>query len=427
MMSTVAVAAVGSRGDVAPLAGVGAALQRAGHRVVVAAYTPFADLITGCGLEFRELPADFTPGTDHADATSKETFAAMFTPAGQHKTGQMILDALGDVPADVLLLAPLAELAGHPLAEAQGIPAIGMRLQPLSGTAAYPPSLLGTWSLGPAGNRLAADTAAWAVDRLYGGVVAGFRRDLRLPKVSARALRGRRSQANWPILHGYSPSILARPADWRTGLHVTGYWWPPSPPGWQPPPALTDFLAAGPPPVFIGLGSTVVTAARAEQLAGVIAHALRQAGVRGIVQAGWAGLNVAGDDVLTIGEAPHDWLFPRMAAAAHHCGAGTTAAALRAGIPTIALPGPVGDQPFWARRLHQVGATTTPLSQRALTVDSLAAAIRAALDNSQLRQTTQLLAERIAGDDGTARAVHVIEQILMARTARPRLAPPGSS
>ena len=65
-MSTVAIAAVGSRGDVGPLTGVGVALQDAGHRVVVAAYTPFADLITGCGLEFRELPADFTPGADHA-------------------------------------------------------------------------------------------------------------------------------------------------------------------------------------------------------------------------------------------------------------------------------------------------------------------------------------------------------------------------
>lgn len=81
-MSTVAIAAVGSRGDVAPLTGVGVALQQAGHRVVVAAYTPFADLITGCGLEFRELPADFTPGADSADVSPSQAAAAMFTPRG---------------------------------------------------------------------------------------------------------------------------------------------------------------------------------------------------------------------------------------------------------------------------------------------------------------------------------------------------------
>lgn len=411
-MSTVAIAAVGSRGDVAPLAGVGAALQLAGHRVIIAAYTPFADLITDCGCEFRELPADFTPGTDHADATSKETFAAIFTPRGQRDTAQLVLNALGEVPADILLIPPLAELVGHSLAEARGIPSLGVRLQPLSRTTDYPPSLLGAWSLGGAGNRMVAGAAAWGIDRLYGGVVAHFRRDLGLPQASARALRRRRTSANWPILHGYSPSVLPRPADWRPGLQVTGYWWPPAPPGWQPSPQLTEFLAAGPAPVFIGLGSTVVSKDRAQQLADIISEGLRQANVRGIVQAGWAGLDVTGDDIFTIGEAPHQWLFPQMSAIAHHCGAGTTAAALRAGIPSIALPGPVGDQPFWARHLHALGATTTPLPQRSLTAERLANTIRATLDTADLRHTTRCLADRITAENGTAAAVAAIEQLL---------------
>lgn len=411
-MSTVAIAAVGSRGDVAPLAGLGAALRQAGHRVVIAAYTPFADLVTESGCEYRQLPSDFTPGTDHADATSKETFAAIFAPRGQRATGQLILDALGNVPADLLLLPPLAELAGHPLAEARGIPSVGVRLQPLSPTAEYPPSLLCARSLGRAGNRVVAGAAAWTIDRLYGGVVAQFRRELGLPKVSARALRRRRTRADWPVLHGYSAAVASRPADWRPGLQVTGYWWPPTPPGWQPPPQLTDFLAAGSAPVFLGLGSTVVTAARAEQLAELIAAALRQAGVRGIVQTGWAGLDVTGTDILTIGDTPHEWLFPKMAAAAHHCGAGTTAAALRAGIPTIALPGPVGDQPFWARRLHTLGAATTALPQRALTAANLAGTIRATLDDDNLRGTTKKLAARLAVEDGTTAAITAIEGLL---------------
>lgn len=411
-MSTVAIAAVGSRGDVGPLTGVGVALRDAGHRVVVAAYTPFAELITGCGLEFRELPADFTPGADHADAASRASLAAIFTPRGVRETGQLILDALSDVPADILLLSPLSELVGHPLAEAKGIPSLGVRLQPLSATTAYPPALLGGRSLGAVGNRLIADTAAWIIDRLYGGVVAGFRRDLALPTISARALRRHRTQANWPILHGYSATILPRPSDWRTGLEVVGYWWPAPVPGWQPPQALTDFLAAGPPPVFIGLGSTVVTASRAEQLADIIAHAARLTGARAVVQAGWAGLDVGGDDILTIGEAPHDWLFPQMAAVAHHCGAGTTAAALRAGIPTIALPGPVGDQRFWARRLHALGASAATITQRALTGERLADAVSAAVTDRQLRDNTQQLATHLAGEDGATHVVATVERLL---------------
>jgi sterol 3beta-glucosyltransferase len=407
-MSTVAIAAVGSRGDVAPLTGVGVALREAGHEVVVVAYTPFADLITECGLEFRELAADFTPG---ADVSPREALAAMFTPRGQRDTGQLLLDALRDVPADILLLTPLAELAGHPLAEASGIPSAGVRMQPLSATAAYPPTVLGAWSAGSVGNRLATDAGAWIFDRLYGGVVAGFRRDLGLPKRSTRALRRQRTNANWPILHGYSPIVLPRPDDWRPGLEVVGYWWP-APTDWQPPRALTDFLAAGPAPVFLGLGSTVVSERRAGQLADVIAEALRQAGMRGVVQSGWAGLDVSGDDVLVIGDAPHDWLFPRMAAVAHHCGAGTTAATLRAGVPTIALPGPAGDQPFWARRLHELGASAAPIPQRTLTADRLADAIRTAVTNTELRDTTRQLAGRIAAEDGAARVVATVENLL---------------
>ena len=155
-MSTIAIAAIGSRGDVAPLTGIGVPLQQAGHQVVMAAYTHFADLITGCGLEFRELPIDFNPGTDHIEGHPAKAFAELFGPNGVlvRQTGQAILTALRDEPADILLLPPLSEPAGHPLAEAKGIPSIGVRQQPVSATAAYPPTVLGAWSAGATGNRL---------------------------------------------------------------------------------------------------------------------------------------------------------------------------------------------------------------------------------------------------------------------------------
>lgn len=413
-MSTVAIAAVGSRGDVAPLTGLAVRLQRAGHRVVIAAYTPFAHLITACGLEFRELPADFTPGADHTNDATKAV-AAMFGPTGMRDMGHAIFTALLDEPADVLLLSPLAELAGHPLAEAKGVPSVGVRLQPISATAAYPPTVLGAWSAGSISNRFASDAGAWAFDRIYGRVLAGFRRDLGLSKASARALRRRRTQARWPVLHGYSSHVLPRPADWRHGLDVVGYWWPAPVPDWTPPPVLADFLAAGPPPVFIGFGSTVTTQRQAEQLSSIIGQALRTANVRGIVQSGWAGLQVTGDEVLTIGETPHEWLFPRMAAIAHHCGAGTTAAALRAGFPSIALPGPMGDQPFWAQRLKLLGVSAATIAQRHLTPQRLADAIRSAVTSLELRDAAAQLRILVAGEDGAAAVVSTVESLLSAQ------------
>ena len=103
----------------------------------------------------------------------------------------------------------------------------------------------------------------------------------------------------------------------------------------------TESLCRGksPPPVFIGFGS--MTPAGADRLSDLAATAGRQAGVRMVIQAGRAGLAQAGQspgDSIVIGEVPHDWLFPKMAALIHHAGAGTAAAGLRAGVPAVTVP-----------------------------------------------------------------------------------------
>ncbi|WP_193045365.1 glycosyltransferase [Mycolicibacterium baixiangningiae] len=415
-MSTVAIAAVGSRGDVAPLVGLGTRLTDAGHDVVIAAYTPFSELISGCGLRFRDIPVDFIPGSDLPDNPAK-AFVSLFGPNGMRDMGRAVHAALHDEGADVLLLPPLSELAGHPLAEALGIPSIGVRMQPISATAAYPPTVMGAWSAGPTANRAASHVGGWVLDRAYKRVLPDLRRDLGLPAASPRRLRRARADAHWPVLHGYSPSVLPRPDDWRPGLEVVGYWWPPPATDWAPPAALTDFLDAGPAPVFVGFGSTTPTEQRAAELSSIVSQAFGLAGVRGIVQSGWAGLHVTADDVLTIGETPHEWLFPRMAAVAHHCGAGTTAAALRAGVPSIAMPGPVGDQPFWARRLQQLEASAATIKQGNLTAERLAEAMRTSVSNHQLRDTAAQLSALIATEDGSAAVLSTIETLL---TARPR-------
>ncbi len=252
---------------------------------------------------------------------------------------------------------------------------------------------------------------AWLVDRAYGRVVADFRRELGLPCASAGVLRKQRTAANWPVLHGYSPQVAPRPADWRPGLEVTGYWWPADSGDWAPPAELTRFLFDGPPPVFVGFGSMMTTPARAEHLSDIIRQAAAQAEVRVLVQAGWTGLNAADDTVMTIGDTPHDWLFPRVAAVAHHCGAGTTAQGLRAGVPTIALPA-YGDGPFWAARLTALGVAAATINQRRLTVDRLAAAMRTAVDDPQLRDNACRLSADIAVEDGAAQVVSAVGSLL---------------
>jgi sterol 3beta-glucosyltransferase len=223
------------------------------------------------------------------------------------------------------------------------------------------------------------------------------------------------------------------PARLRPAL--AGYWWPPTPAGWQPPPELTQFLDDGPAPVYLGFGSILTSRKQAARLSTIVATTMRQLGVRAVVQAGWAGLNV--DDtatsrnpdapggsapsgaavltesanVLTIGEAPHDWLFPRMAAVVHHCGAGTTAAGLRAGIPAVGVP-LVGDQPFWARRLRILGVSAATVPQYRLNPKRLTTAIDTALTDTTLAANARNLANHLATEDGATAALTTITDLL---------------
>ncbi|PVA23050.1 glycosyltransferase [Mycobacteroides abscessus] len=204
---------------------------------------------------------------------------------------------------------------------------------------------------------------------------------------------------------------MPRPAGWRPGLEICGYWWPQTDPQWRPDAALVDFLRAGPPPVYVGFGSTMTSAKQSEHISQLVRSALRRAGVRGIVQAGWAGIDVGDETTLTVTEVPHRWLFPHVAAVVHHCGAGTTAAGLRAGVPTVAVPG-LGDQPFWARRLRDLGLSADTVPQRTLRVERLAAAIRTAVTDPGIKIRARRISDLLAAEDGAAHVVSSVNRLL---------------
>lgn len=255
------------------------------------------------------------------------------------------------------------------------------------------------------------------MDRLYADGVRDLRAQLGLPPASARAVRRRRNADSRPVLHGVSPALVPRPADWRPGLELVGNWWPYTAPDATLPPELEDFLAAGPPPVFVGFGSMAAGArdnGGSERLAATVVGALRRAGVRGVIQSGWAGLSGPADgaDILTVGEVPHALLFPRTAAVVHHAGAGTTAAALRAGVPAVPVP-VTADQPFWAARLAAVGAGTDAVPFRALAaegaVERLAEAIGRAVREPSYRDAATAVARRMEAEDGAGEVIKAVE------------------
>jgi UDP:flavonoid glycosyltransferase YjiC (YdhE family) len=111
--------------------------------------------------------------------------------------------------------------------------------------------------------------------------------------------------------------------------------------------------------------------------------------------------------IRTVGDIPHAWLFPRVRAAVHHTGAGTSAAALRAGIPSVLIPVAL-DQPFWAERLHRLGAATRPIPANQLTADRLTRAVHQVLEDASFGRAALHLQRRIArerGDEAVADAI----------------------
>ncbi|MGI5440735.1 glycosyltransferase [Streptomyces shenzhenensis] len=398
------IAAAGSRGDVAPYTGLGAELRRAGNEVVLATTETFAPLVRDAGLEFRSLPAD-PRGRDGVTGKRElmRTAAAFIT-----ELGQGFADTMADGTDLLLLSATTAPLGWH-LAEATGTPSVGVYLQPTAPTGDFPPVVTGSRSLGRPANRMAGRFALRMADRVYEQAAAKLRHRLQLPPVSASAMRRRRERANWPVLHGFSTALVPRPSDWRPGLEVVGNWWPHHGASERLPTDLEDFLRAGPRPVFIGFGS--MAAGDGERLSDIAVRALRRAGLRGILQAGSAGLAADGDDVLTIADVPHALLFPRLAAVVHHAGAGTSAAAVRAGVPAVPVP-VTADQPFWAGRLAALGAATDPIPFRALTAERLADSLVQVVKRHAYTRAAARGARHMAVEDGAGQALKAIQQLV---------------
>lgn len=408
----VAILTLGTRGDVQPYVALGAGLRAAGYEVTLATGKGFGGLVEGHRFDYVPLAADLFDLMQSAEgrASLRSPRAALRVLRQLAPTYRRVLDQTWEAArgANAIVYHPKV-LGGASLAEALGVPGfLTIPIPAFSPTAAFPHPALPWRDLGPL-NRASYGIVNRLLTLSTQGVFNAWRWEvLGLSPLPLLAAEVRPGAALTTHLYPYSPHVLPTPPDWNERSIATGYWFLDTPAGWRPPPVLANFLAVGPPPVYVGFGS--MAGADPSRLTRLVLAALAAAEQRAVLATGWGGLTAADAPagVFVTESVPHDWLFPQVAAVVHHGGAGTTAAGLRAGKPTVICPF-FGDQPFWGRRVHVLGVGPRPIPQRRLTADRLAAAITAAVGDAAMRARAVRLGGLIRAERGVERAVAVID------------------
>ncbi|HXZ84940.1 MAG TPA: glycosyltransferase [Myxococcota bacterium] len=412
----VCILTLGSRGDVQPYVALARGLRAAGYDAALCAAPSFRSLVESHGVEWRSFDTGDPRELIHSEQ-GRALVAGMANPVRLVRELIRLLEPLlekgyteacqNTADADALLVAPTVLPLAQALQRKRGVPIAGAFLQPAHATREFPSWILPEpprWlpfrgALCRLSARLGWELLFRVARRAYDEALA---RVFGLPPAGNpfRALERER----WPTLYGFSSSVVPRPADWGPQIEVTGYWFLERDPRWRPPAALEAFLDAGPPPICVGFGS--MPSQDPAALARLVVRALELAGRRGLLLSGWGALADVElpPSVLALEAAPHDWLFPRVAAVVHHGGAGTTSAALRAGVPSLVLPF-IADQRFWGERVAKLGAGPRPLSRRKLGAERLAAALRDLVENPRYAQGASQCAAALAREDGIGRAV----------------------
>ena len=415
----IAIIALGTRGDVQPYIALGKGLKAAGHDLRLITHENFGGLVNDHGLEFWSVKGDVqavmeTP--EMRDLLEKGNFLAITAhtaAASQQAAIDWARDGFTACQGMDLIIAGVGGLyVALSLAEKLQILFLQAYIFPFTPTKAFPAILL------PQSISKLGGTVNWLSHHLFRQMMwQGFQKAdrlarkqvLNLPPLPFWGPYNLAALRRYPTLYGFSSAVIPQPSDW-TNTQLTGYWFLDEAIDWTPPAALRAFLENGTKPVYIGFGS--MGSRNPEATANLVLQALERSGQRGILLSGWGGLSQANlpDTVCMVKSVPHSWLFPRVAAVVHHGGAGTMAAGLRAGIPSIIIPF-FGDQLFWGQLVHKLGVGTAPIPRKQLTIELLAQAIdRATTDPTMIQQATNLGA-KIQAEDGIANAVAVIAAI----------------
>ena len=367
--------------------------------------------------DYRDLFGDAVASFISLEGASRADIEAVSADVGMLRMGSLVKERsrrwardarAGAAGVDLVCAGVGGMPTGRAVAESLGVPFVRAHLQPLDAPSSrYPGGLAPRMAaLGSVGNRLSHVVTNAMLGPMLAPPTRASREEL--------GLTGRARPPHPSIIYGFSPRVVPVASDAQTRRVATGYWTSQEP-GEQVDPLLREFVERPGAVVSIGFGS--MRTQEPATLRALVEQAVADAGVRAVLLTGWGALTAdasTSDRVFIAESVPHEWLFSRVAATVHHGGAGTTGAALRAGVPTVVVPFGA-DQPFWASRAAALGVAPPPIPRRKLTAALLAEAIGSCLTSQQMQDRARALGEDLRAEDGVVTAVRELESIAAER------------
>ena len=394
----------GTRGDVQPIVALALALRARGHIVSLTVPANFVSWVRGYGFDTE------SDGID-VEARLRSSGAGLQSLIWQMRYLSDTTPALFEAVARAsegcdLIVGAGVQFAAASVAQWRGVPYAHVVFCPCATpSSATPPPNVHTQTLPRWINRLLWQAGGPMADLALRGSINRGRATLSLDALDnpvSRLLTER-------VILASDRDLGPLPDDAPASALSTDAWVLEEPGTLDP--RVEAFLKIDPKPIYIGFGSMI--APRAPKLVAQAVAAVRGIRRRAVIAGGWASLDrhiSEADDVLTIDQVPHSLIFPRVAAAVHHGGAGTTTAAARAGVPQVLLPH-ILDQYYWAHRVEALGLGPRALSVELVSADVLSDCISRAVNDPKIRERVNRLAPAVAARNGVSKAALHLETL----------------
>lgn len=405
---------IGSMGDVRPFVLLGRELRSRGHTITIATFSGFEKMILDAGLGF--FPLSGNAAAFMASIMAPDTNGLTYLPHLWKGLKQYAPELIRDMDescrhANAMVVNFFGSVY-YSIAEKYGIPCIQTYYFPMDPNSAVPISSIRNMHLGAALNRQSYKLGYMAIGTVEKLILSPWRKENRLdPRKASSHPNYQIGNHTVPVIYAISPCLFPRPAEWGPAIRMSGFWFDDTPVSWKAPDALESFLSAGDRPVYIGFGSMV--SGDMNRLLTILLRAIHASGIRAIVSLGDRRTDLHSTrNVLFASYIPHDWIFPRVQAVVHHGGAGTTAAGLRYGLPTLIIPF-AGDQPFWGDRVFRSGCGPKPVNRKSLTVHSLTRSLIDLTRQEKYAVHAAQMAAAMKQEHGVQQAADMVESDIM--------------